>query len=223
MRMEGKRSPSGWMYVLAAMIPVFGCLLTMALVYRWFSSLPGTLESRVNVDNLTQVVVPGSEEITFTKRGAYAVYHEYRSVVDGVVYTSSEMPPALACSLTSRASGDDVAVVPDHVPSNAYSTRDRERVGRLINSITIEAPGRYIFSCDYPDGSSQPKVVLAVGPNLFWEFLGIAARTVVTAAAGLAALFGSGILAAVVLVVATVKRRRSAKPDGQQGHRKGHA
>lgn len=31
--------------------------------------------------------------------------------MDGIVYTSSETPPALACTLTSKATGTDVAVV----------------------------------------------------------------------------------------------------------------
>jgi membrane associated rhomboid family serine protease len=51
--------------------------------------------------------------------------------------------------------------------------------------------------------------VLAVGPNFVWEFFGIAARTVVAAAAGLAGLCGSGALAAVVVVVVAVKRLQS--------------
>jgi hypothetical protein len=208
MNMENKRRPSGWLYVLAAVIPVLGCFVTIALVYDWFPGLPGTLESRVNVDNLTQVVVPGSEEITFAKSGAYAVYYESRSVVDGVVYTSSGTPPALACTFTSQATGEDVALVPDYVSSNAYVTKGRARVGTLIRSITIEEPGKYLFSCNYADGSPLPKVVLAVGPNLVWEFFGIAARTIVTGAAGLAVLVGSGLLAAVVVVVVAVKRRR---------------
>lgn len=206
--MEYKRRPSGWLYVLAAVIPVLGCFVTMALAYAWFPGLPGTLGSRVNVDNLTQVVVPGSQEITFAESGAYAVYYEYRSVVDGDVYISSETPPALICTLTSQATGDHVVVVRDHAPSNAYATKDRARVGRLIRSITIQKPGRYLFSCDYLDGRPLPKVVLAVGPNLAWEFLAIAARTGVTVAAGLAVLFGSGLLAAVVVVVVAIRRRR---------------
>jgi hypothetical protein len=199
MRMREQRvKPSGWTYALAA----------VALVYQWFPGLPGTFEAKMNLDDLTQVVVPGSEVISFEKSGAYAVYYEYRSVVDGVVYASSEKPPALACSLTSRATGADVAVVPDYVPTNTYSTKDRERVGVLIRSLTIPKPGTYNLACQYLDGNSEPEIVLAVGPNFVWEFFGIAARTVVTAVAGLAVLLGSGILAAVVVIVVAVKRRR---------------
>ncbi|MEJ2735117.1 MAG: hypothetical protein P8189_16385 [Anaerolineae bacterium] len=205
---EEKRKPSGWTYVLVLVIPVFGCLIAMALVYQWFPGLPGTLESRINLDNLTQVVVPGSAEITFEKSGAYAVYYEYQSVVDGKVHVSSKTPPALVCTLTSRTSGDVVGVIPDYVPTNTYSIKDRERVGVLIRSMTIDEPGTYTFSCRYPAGRSQPEIVLAVGPNFVWEFLGIAARTVVTAVAGLAVLLGSGAVAAVVMIAIVVKRRR---------------
>ena len=211
---ERKMRPSGWTYAVAALIPVLGCLIASVLVYRWFPGLPGTFESKIDLDDLTQVVVPGAQEITFAKSGAYAVYYEYRSVVDGVVYTSNKTSPALTCALTSQATGDEVGVVPDYVRTNTYSSKDRERVGVLIRSITIDEPGTYTFSCRYTDGRSQPQVVLAVGPNFVWEFFGIAARTVVTAAAGLAVLFGSGVVAAVVVIVIAIKRRQSQQAAG---------
>jgi len=116
--------------------------------------------------------------------------------------------PAVRSSLTSKATGDEVGVVPDYVKTNTYSTKDRERVGVLIRSITIDEPGAYTFSCQYADGRWQPEIVLAIGPNFVWEFFGIAARTVVTVAAGLAVLFGSGAVAAVVVIVIAAKRRQ---------------
>jgi hypothetical protein len=206
---EQKAKPSGWTYAVAAMIPVLGCLMAMALMYQWFPGLPGTLESRVNLDNLTQVVVPGSEELTFDKSGAHAVYYEYRSVADGVVYASSEKPPALACTLTSRATGAEIAVVPDYVPTNTYSTKDREGVGVLIRSLTFPKPDAYNLACQYLDGNSEPEIVLAVGPNFVWEFFGVAARTLGTGAAGLAVLLGSGAVAAFVALTIALKRRQS--------------
>ena len=208
---ERKTRPSGWTYAVAALVPLFGCLIAMVLMYQWFPGLPGTFESKMNLDNLTQVVVPGSKDIAFTESGAYAVYYEYRSIVDGAVYASSETPPALACTLTSKSTGADVGIVPDYVETNTYSTKDRERVGVLIRSITIDEPGIYTFSCRYSDGRSEPEVVLAVGPNFVWEFFGIAGRIVVTAAAGLAVLLGSGAVAAVAVIVIAVRQRQSRK------------
>ena len=206
-----KIKPSGWYYALAALIPVLGCLIATAIAYQWFPGLPGTLESKVNLDNMTQVVVPGSQDITFDKSGAYAVYYEYRSVVDGVVYTSSETPPALACTLTSKSTGADVGVAPDYVETNTYATKDRERVGVLIRSITIDEPGTYTFSCRYADSRSQPEIVLAVGPNFVWEFFGIVARSGVALAASAVVLLGSGLVAIVVAIVIAVKRRPSKR------------
>ncbi len=161
--------------------------------------------------DLTQVVVPGSKDITFAKSGAYAVYYEYHSVVDGAVYASSETPPALACTLTSKATGVDVGVVPDYVETNTYFTKDRERVGVLIQSITIDEPGVYTFSCRYADGRLQPEVVLAVGPNFVWEFFGIAARSGAALAAGAVVLFGSVLVSIVIAIVIAVKRHRSKR------------
>ena len=201
--------PSGWYYGLAALIPVLGCLIAMVMAYQWFPGLPGTWQAKMSLQNLTQVVVPGSQDIAFAESGAYAVYYEYRSVVDGILYASSETPPALACTLISKATGAEVAVVPDYVKTNTYSTKDRERVGVLVRSITIDEPGTYTFSCRRVGGASQPEMVLAVGPNFVWEFFGIAASTVLTAAAGLAVLVGSGAVAAVVALAVAVKRRQS--------------
>jgi hypothetical protein len=187
------------------------------IVYQTLPKLPGTFEAKMNLDELTQVVVPGSHEITFENKGAHAVYYEYRSVVNGMTYVTSRTPPALACTLTSTATGANVAVVPDYVETNTYSTRDRERVGVLIRSVTIDRPGTYTFSCRHADGRTQPEVVLAVGPNFVWEFFGIAARTIGSAASGLAVLLLSGAAAAIVALAIARRRSRSrqAPQDAQ--------
>ena len=221
---EKKAKSSRWLYGLAVMVPVLGCLIAMVLVYRWVPGLPGTFGAKLNLDTMTQVVMPGSEEIIFAESGAHAVYYEYRSVVDGVAYASSEKPPALACTLTSRATGAEVGLVPDYVRTNAYATKGRERVGVLIQSVTINRPGAYTFTCRYADGRSKPQVVLAVGPNFVWEFFGIAARTALTLGAGLAVLLGSILVAVLVALAVFLRRRRSpGADDSHQRNRRGLA
>ncbi len=208
-----KSKSQGWIYGLVALIPVLGCLLATAVANHRLPSLPGTLESRINIDNMTQVLVPGSEDITFAEKGAYAVYYEYRSIVDGVVYASSETPPALDCTLTSKASSEDIRAVPDYVKTNTYTTKERERVGVLIQSITIKEPGAYTFACRYTDGSSQPEIVLAVGPNIMWEFFGVVAEyghPIITGVITL--LFTTSV--AIVIVILIAFRRHELKRQG---------
>ena len=135
-----KTKPSRWYYGLAALLPVLGCLITTAIIYRGFPNLPGALET-IDVHNVTQVIVPGSADIPFPKKGAYAVYYEYRSLVDGLQSINEKIPPHLICSLTSKATGKEVGVSPEYIQGNTYSTKDRERVGVHILSISMTEPG----------------------------------------------------------------------------------
>jgi hypothetical protein len=146
---EYKLKPTRWYYILALIIPIIACGMTTWLVYRSIPKLPGALDA-AGIQNLTQVVVPGSAEITFPKAGAYAVYYEYRSVINGVEYVRDKYPPIINCLLKSKANGREMALVNDYIEGNTYTTQNNERVGVLIKSINIEKPGRYTFSCHYP-------------------------------------------------------------------------
>ena len=95
---KNKQKPSRCFYVLAILIPIFACLGTAIMVYPNVPELPGALEA-IGVKNLTQVVVPGSADVSFPQKGAYAVYYEYRSVIDGVSYARDEYPPIMRCQL----------------------------------------------------------------------------------------------------------------------------
>jgi hypothetical protein len=97
-----KIKPTRWFYVLAILLPIFACLGTGLLVYLNVPELPGAPED-IGVKSLTQVVVPGSADISFPQKGAYAVYYEYHSVIDGVSYAREEYPPMMRCQLISKA------------------------------------------------------------------------------------------------------------------------
>lgn len=186
---------------------MLGCLISTVIIYRSFPNLPGALET-IDIHNMTQVTVPGSADITFPKKGAYAVYYEYRSLVDGVQYSNAKTPPPLKCSLTSNAAVKEVFVSPEYIEGNTYSTKDQERVGVHIMSISMEEPGTYTFSCHYADEVTVPKVVLAIGPNIVWEFFSIAAKPVAAFLGGFVVLIVSGAIAFLIIIFMAFYRCR---------------
>ena len=203
-----KPKPTRWYYVLAILIPIFACLGTAFLVYPTVPKLPGALEA-TGIHNLTQVIVPGSAEIHFPKTGGYAVYYEYRSIVDGVRYDRSKYPPDIDCQLTSKATGEDIPLAPDYIEGNKYETQ--ERVGVLINHISIDQPGVYNFSCQYSDGRTYPRIVLAVGPNIVWEFFNVAVKPVAAIICGVLAFLCACGISALIIGFVAFKRHQLKK------------
>jgi hypothetical protein len=149
--------------------------------------------------------VPGSKDIKLSRTGAYGIYYEYNLVSASV--DPLPLPADLDCSLTSKSTGAKMEAAPDYVETNRYWSKDRERTGVLVMSITVDEPDSYTFACHYKDGSREPEIVIALGPNYFWEFLRIAGRTAVSTIAGLSVLFGTGTLALIVAIVIAIKRR----------------
>ena len=204
-----KHKLNRWAYGFAVLPLILGCVLTMMVVYLTFPNIPGALEERVNIDDLSQVIVPGSADISFAKPGAYTDYYEYRSLVDGVRYETGKQPPALECSLASKATGARINAVPDFVESNIFKTQAQERIGVLIMSITIDDPGSYSFACNYRDGSTQPEIVVSVGPNFVWESFNVFAKAGGSILSGLAVLTFAMLASIIVLLFVIVKRTQS--------------
>jgi hypothetical protein len=200
--------PSRWYYVLALLLPICACLGTALLVHPNVPKLPGALEV-VGIENLTQVIVPGSAEINFPTAGAYAVYYEYRGVVNGVKYIRGKTPPSISCQLTSKASGVDVAVTTEYIEDNNYFTRNHERAGVLIRSITIRDPGVYNFSCQYPTGRTSPPIVLAVGPNVNYELLNVIVKWLAALVSGALVFVAASVLSILIVVFVSYKRRQA--------------
>jgi hypothetical protein len=208
-----KLKPTCWYYVLAILIPIFACLGTALLVYATVRELPGALEA-TGIHNLTQVVVPGSAEVHFPKSGAYAVYYEYRGVIDGVNYFRDEGPPSMRCQLRSSETGEAVTLDPSTVKGDVYTYP--ERAGVMFKRISIDQPGVYTFSCDYTDGRTYPRIVLAVGPNILREFFnGVAKPVAAIICGGLVSALACGISMLIIAIVA-FKRHRSKEALARQ-------
>ncbi len=198
-------------YGFAALALMLTCLLVTMVVYQRLTNIPGALKERVNLDRLTQLIVPGSADITFARSGAYGVYYEYRSVVNGVKYETGKQPPSLVCNLISKTTGAEIAAVPDFVETNTYRSKDLERVGVLIMSISINDPGRYTFACQHGDDSARPKIVVSVGPNFMWEFFNIFAKVGGSILCGMASLFLAALVSIFIVIIVAVKRNQTGK------------
>ena len=207
---DKKKKPSRWYYLLALLIPIFACAGTGALVYQSVPKLPGALEA-AGIQNLKQVTVPGSAELYFPKAGAYAVYYEYRSAIDGISYTRDEYPPMMSCQLKSKATGKAIRLEPTNVKGNVYVTHNPDRAGVMYRETSIDQPGIYTFGCQYTDGSTYPKIMLAVGPNIVWEFLNKAAKPVAASIGGvLAFLCACGLSLLMIGIVAFMRFRSTS-------------
>jgi hypothetical protein len=196
------QKPTRWYYLLALLLPVIACGITASLIYGSVPTLPGALVT-MDINNLTRVVVPGSAEISFPKAGAYAVYYEYRSIINGVNYVRDRFPPRINCHLTSKATGEDIELASPQAEGDIYSTQNHERVGVLFKSISINQPGLHTFSCSYMGGRSNPQFVLAVGPNIIWEFFNLVAKPVSAFfCGGIVFLIALGLSILIITIVA---------------------
>jgi hypothetical protein len=211
----GKQKPSRWYYGLAILIPIFACGLTMFWVYRNVPKLPGALEV-FGINSLTKVIVPGSAEINFPKVGAYAVYYEYRSVINGVNYVRDKFLPSINCQLRSKATGKNIELASPHAEGNMYATQNQERVGVLFKSISINQPGVHIFSCRYTDGRLNPEIVLAVGPNIIWELFNLAAKPIAATVCGGFVFIGALGISILIIGLVAIKRYQSKKVSVSQ-------
>jgi hypothetical protein len=154
--------------------------------------------------------VPGSMYVTLTRTGAYGIYFE-QSLVSDFIESRVSIPPPIECSLISQQSGKLIEAVPDYVETNSYWSKDQGGTGVLIMSMSVDTPGSYKFSCQYQDGSGGPDIVVALGPNYFWEFLKICMKVLLPVLGGFILLVGSicasGFTAIVLLILIIGKRK----------------
>lgn len=200
-----------WGYCFAASVLALGCLIAAILFNKSGLGDYPSLIADAYKSPLQKVEIPGEADLVLARKGAYAVYYERHKGS----YINAEWPPTLDCSLTSKTTGEDVPLVPDYVPSNQYSTKDGDQVGVLIYSTTVEDPGLHTLSCDYADGRLSPKLVLAVGPNYFFEFLRVAWNLGGLIIGGLGVLCASSTLAVVITIAVFLTRRKTTQASGE--------
>lgn len=100
---------------------------------------------------------------------------------------------------------------PSQVEGNVYTTHNPTRAGVMYKMISIDQPGVYTFSCSYSDGSVVPRSVMAVGPNMVWEFLNIAIKPIAAGFVGTIVFIGACGFSILLIAFVAYKRHRSKK------------
>ncbi|HHU73040.1 MAG TPA: hypothetical protein GXZ28_00240 [Clostridiales bacterium] len=180
--------PSRIYYGVSVFVFIAGLILFfIVLIFGIFSS--------INAIG-TQVVVPGSEIIELDKAGKYIIFHEYKSVVDGKIYSSNSIN-GLYCTLTNVKTGEDITLSIT-TPNMNYSVNGRE--GRSVFEFNIDEPGRYELKAWYGQRDGE-EAVLAVGK-------GFGAGLFVTIILCIGILFGSIVISILIFVITFLKRRK---------------
>lgn len=188
--------PSRWLYavpiaVLCAGIGGFALLLV--------SAVAGLGE------DLRRVQMPGRASLTFAEPGAYTVFHEHRTYVDGRLYEETAPLSGLGCTLWRGGEQLPDAVSPA-VMNETYAVGGRE--GRAIFVVQVPAPGAYELDCNTPPPVLHAPFTLAIGGNMVGAVVG-------TVLWSMAVLLGAMAGAVVLTVVIAIKRERGAKAESQ--------
>ena len=192
-------------YGTSILVLVLGCSAAAILIISTLGSYPSLIAEGYE-GPLHKVEVPGMEDLELSRKGAYAIYYEEH---EGALI-HAEMPPDLDCQLISTTTGKDIPLVPDYVPTNRYETKG-DRVGVLIYSTTVNDPGRHTLSCDYPEGRRGPKLMLAIGPNYFFEFLRVVWNLSGSVLGGVGIFCGSVVISLAIAAVATFRRTKGGQ------------
>lgn len=185
-----------WLFGIAVLVTAAGLLGTAWILFNsGIAKYPALIGAAFREEQY-KLRIPGSKDVNLTRTGAYGIYYEYNPETSEP--ESLEMPPRIDCSLTAKSTGALSKAVPDFVETNRYATGDRGIQGVLIMSITVDNPDVYTFTCEYQEKSLDPEIVVALGPNYFWEFLNVAWKSGISLF-GAAIVFCGSILVAVVL------------------------
>jgi hypothetical protein len=187
-----------WLFGLAGLTLLAGLMLATLLFKQAHLQRYPALITAAYQDVRHHLIVPGEMEVKLSRTGAYGIYLEYD--LTSSIYPDVEIPPAIDCTLTSKATGAVIEAAPDYVDTNRYTSKDLHS-GVLIMSITVDQPGSYIFACDYQDGRKEPEIQVALGPNYLWEFLQLAWKIGLPLLGGSSILCGSLLLAMLLFVI----------------------
>jgi hypothetical protein len=180
----GKNIPSGWWYLLGALLAVAG--VAVFIVLRISSTDPNF-----------RLILPGSQQITLDK-GNYTLFYEHKTVLNGTEYTSdTEVPEIRFFVMAPDESGVELTV-PNVRESYAFDGRE----GYSVVKFAVDSPGDYTVGGGYTDGRLGTLFVFALGRSSSGSLL-----------IGLISIIGGlGISAALVISLYVMRRPGGRSP-----------
>ena len=190
--------PSRSYYTLAGVGFLLGVGLFVWTFWKGVTGIGGKLQ---------QVAAPGKSDLMLAAPGSHTIFYEHHSVFNNRVYSTGGKVSAIECTVGSKSTGAPVKL--SHSTANAsYSFGGRS--GQSVFDFQVDRPGVYELTSNYPEGQQGPEIVLAVGH-------GVNEGMVVAVFGGLAALFGSFIVAGAIVLITAVKRHNAYKRLQAQG------
>lgn len=170
------------------------------------ASLAGTffyLMPRITAlgSEMVRVVVPGTTVLTLDKPGAYTIYHEKKSMVNGRYYASDTVN-GLRLELTAERTGAPVELT-EPTGSSSYTIGNRS--GSSILVFALDRPGRYRLASHLAGDRSGPEAVLAIEQGTFGALFGAVFGTVALGLGGL------GLAGAIVVMVLWQRSKAASK------------
>ena len=199
------------LFLIAGVIFFLGLLISAMLFKSTDLSKYPTMIADAYREKQHHLSLPGKTEVLLTRTGAYGIYYEY-SLVSASAEHYTYLPPNIQCSLTSHDTGSMIQAVPDYVESNRYWSKEEGGLGVLVMSISIDEPGNYTFECSYNNDQTEPEIVIALGPNYYWEFLKVAWNLGLPIL-GSISLAGMSILVPLILIIIGFVLKRSNKRE----------
>lgn len=150
-------------------------------------------------DSMLRFVVPGEKVVVLPAAGDYTIFNEHKSVVNGIVYSTSEdSVSGMRCAMKDDAAGENVPLEPSSA-NMTYSFGSRE--GRAVFGFNVKGGGRYRISCGFPEAQQGGvRTVLAVGQGFGAEIFNTISLVFAIISIFIIS-FGASVAAIVYLIV----------------------
>lgn len=201
-----KLKPSRWFYVIGIVILIVGPVVSSAVLFSSVFSNVGNMAAELQS---TQVIVPGSGDITLQQTGKYTIFYEYRSMVGNRIYSTSENIPGIIVKIISKDTGDELPFS-SASSSSSYSIGSRSGIG--LFDFVITEPGIFELSASYPAVQGQQEeqrqeIVLAiihssVIESIFGSIMGTVTGTMVI-------VFVPFAVGIAIIAITFLKRRKA--------------